>query len=358
MSTAVLPVFDFDLPAELAAGEPPEARGLNRDEVRLMVSRPGGNVITHTRFLDFPDFLRAGDVLVVNSSATIKGALPGRRRQTGEEMVVHLSTSLSERTWVIELRRRKAVGTNPLLDARSGERIMLPDQLEAVLVTPFIGRNHAAESTVRLWTAELSRPVDAIAYSNRFGAPIRYDYVTRGWDLRYYQTLFSRVPGSAEMPSAGRPFTHETIERLHKKGVRVAPIILHTGVASLETDEPPYPERYAVPQATADAVNHARSTGGRVIAVGTTVVRALETVADAGGWVQADNGWTDLVVSPERGVYVTDALLTGLHAPRATHLWMLEAIAGIDHLARTYRAALQRRYLWHEFGDVHLVVRG
>jgi S-adenosylmethionine:tRNA ribosyltransferase-isomerase len=357
MTSALVPAIDFELPAELAAPAPPEARGLARDDVRLMVSRAGSNVLLHTRFHRFPDFLNAGDVLVVNSSAAIGAAFPARH-ESGEEIVVHFSTQLSERTWVLELRRRKAVATIPLGDARTGDYVQLPDGLEVVLIAPFLARNCGAEPSVRLWTAELSRAVDVNVYAAAFGSPIRYDYVTERWPLSYYQTVFSSQPGSAEMPSAGRPFTHETIQRLQARGVRIAPLVLHAGVSSLEADEAPYPERYSVSQRTADAVNRAHEEGARVVAVGTTVVRALETVSEVGGSVRAGNGWTDLVVTPERGVQVVDALLTGLHAPRASHLLMLEAFADAEHLAEAYRAALQRRYLWHEFGDVHLIVKG
>jgi S-adenosylmethionine:tRNA ribosyltransferase-isomerase len=354
--SAVLGALDFELPAELAAHEPPEARGVARDDVRLMVTRAGSDVITHTRFRNFPDFLRAGDVLVVNNSATINAAFPARSHD-GEAVVVHLSTALSERTWVIELRRRNAHGTIPLLDARTGSRLTLPGGLQVELVAPFIGRNFDFMREVRLWTAELTHAVDVLAYADRHGSPIRYDYVTRGWPLSYYQTVFSSVPGSAEMPSAGRPFTHETIEQLRAKRVEITSLVLHAGVASLEADEPPYPERYAVSRATADTINRARSAGGRVVAVGTTVVRALETVADETGRVRAGNGWTDVVVTPERGARAVDALLTGLHAPRASHLLMLEAFCDAEYLAVAYRAALQQRYLWHEFGDLHLVFK-
>jgi S-adenosylmethionine:tRNA ribosyltransferase-isomerase len=349
--------LEFELPDELAAHEPPEARGVARDAVRLMISRDGSNVITHTRFHHFPDFLHAGDVLVVNRSAMIKAAFPARRAN-GEEIVVHLSTSLSERTWVVELRRRNHAATMPLLDARTGEHLVLPRSLELVLVAPFIAQHHSAKPHVRLWTAEVSRGVDLLTYADTYGAPIRYDYVTRGWPLSYYQTVFSSVPGSAEMPSAGRPFTHDTIKQLQARGVEITSIVLHAGVASLEADEPPYPERYSVPLAAADTINRAKADGKRVVAVGTTVVRALETVADDGGWIRANNGWTDLIVTRERGARAVDALVTGLHAPRASHLQMLEALASSEHLALAYRAALHKRYLWHEFGDVHLIFRG
>jgi S-adenosylmethionine:tRNA ribosyltransferase-isomerase len=353
---AIASTLDFELPAELAAHEPPEIRGGGRDDVRLMVTYSGNDVITHTNFRRFPEYLHAGDVLVVNASATINAAFVARRHG-GEQIDVHLSTSLSERTWVVELRRRTATGTTPLLDARTGERLYLPDGLEAVLIAPFVSGCSESGRRVRLWTAELTRATDAVSYSQRHGRPIRYEYVTRGWPLSYYQTVFSSVPGSAEMPSAGRPFTHEMIAQLRTRGVSITSLVLHAGVASLEADEAPFPERYCVPQSTADAINRARSVGGRVIAVGTTVVRALETVSDEAGKVHAGNGWTDLVVTPDRGARAVDALLTGLHAPRASHLLLLEAFLSSEDLASAYRSALEQRYLWHEFGDVHLIFK-
>jgi S-adenosylmethionine:tRNA ribosyltransferase-isomerase len=187
--------------------------------------------------------------------------------------------------------------------------------------------------------------------------PIRYGYVSKPWPLSFYQTVFAGESGSAEMPSAGRAFTHEIVERLKRNGVHIVPITLHTGVSSLEADEPPYPERYRVPELTARTVNSARSRGKRIVAVGTTVVRALETVADTDGDVQSGEGWTDLVITPERGPHAVDAILTGLHEPKASHLAMLEALAGRDHLALAYDAALSNHYLWHEFGDLHLITQ-
>ncbi len=220
------------------------------------------------------------------------------------------------------------------------------------------GRPIERDGRVRLWIAELACPGGVLVYFTDRGSPIRYDYVPRQWPLAYYQTVFATEPGSAEMPSAGRPFTREIVQRVRRMGVSIAPVVLHTGVASLEADEPPYPERYRVPEATADLVNRARTTGGQVVAVGTTVVRALETVATPDGRVGAGEGWTELVVTPERGVFAIDAILTGLHAPRASHLAMLEALAGRNHLETAYRSALRHRYLWHEFGDLHLIFGG
>jgi S-adenosylmethionine:tRNA ribosyltransferase-isomerase len=227
------------------------------------------------------------------------------------------------------------------------------------LVQP-LGRATASglpNDAVRLWEARFTHPGGALAYAWEFGSPIRYGYVPDRWPLAMYQTVFADEPGSAEMPSAGRPFTRHLVERVEARGVTIAPLVLHTGVASLESGEAPYPERYRVPAATAAAVNRARAAGGRVIAVGTTVVRALETVASVDGTVSASEGWTDLVITPERGVRAVDALLTGFHEPRASHLAMLEAIAGRRHVVVAYGAAIRERYLWHEFGDVHLIMR-
>jgi S-adenosylmethionine:tRNA ribosyltransferase-isomerase len=180
--------------------------------------------------------------------------------------------------------------------------------------------------------------------------------VREGWPLSYYQTVYATEAGSAEMPSAGRAFTPELITRLVAGGVQIAPLLLHTGVASLEAHEPPYEEYYRVPRETAALVNAAQRDGRRVIAVGTTVVRALETVADPAGTVRPGTGWTRLVITPERGLRTVTGLLTGLHEPQASHLAMLEALAGRAHLRLTYTEALRQHYLWHEFGDLHLIL--
>ena len=347
--TALARAVDFVLPPELAAHEPPEARGLSRDEVKLMVSRVGANEIINTCFFHIPNYLERGDILVVNTSATINAAF------NAGGMTLHLSTPLSHSRWVVELRRNSRKGTSPLLDAEAGQTIALPGGGRASLIEPYQHYPNGIGG-VRLWIAELQLPTDALQYADRYGSPIRYDYVPVAWPRSYYQTIFATEPGSVEMPSAGRAFTSEIVSRLENNGVRIAPILLHTGVSSLESGEAPYPERYRVSPTAARAVNEARSSGGRVIAVGTTVVRALETVASYDGTVNHGEGWTDLVITPERGVRAADAILTGLHAPDASHLAMLEAFANVDHLSMAYANALDERYLWHEFGDLHLIL--
>jgi S-adenosylmethionine:tRNA ribosyltransferase-isomerase len=353
----------LEVPAELAAAEPPEARGLSRDGVRLMVSRVSdaarrGDEVTHTRFDELPDVLDPGDLLVVNTSATINASFDAVRvsRDGTSDVEVHLSTRLSGQQWVIELRRVSAKGSVPLLDARAGEGVRMPGGATASLVEPYESSGAHSNGNVRLWIAEMTMPMEAMAYAARFGSPIRYGYVPRRWPLSYYQTVFAGEPGSVEMPSAGRPFTMGMLERLASRGIGIATIVLHTGVSSLEAHEAPYRERCRVPATTARAVNVTRALGRRVVAVGTTVVRALETFASPDGAVRAGEGWTSLVMGPKRGPLVVDALLTGLHPPNSSHLSMLETFAPRDHLTRAYDAALHERYLWHEFGDLHLIL--
>jgi S-adenosylmethionine:tRNA ribosyltransferase-isomerase len=349
--------IDFVLPDQLAAPAPPEERGLARDGVRLMVSRVSEDEIVHSDFRRFPVFLEPGDVLVVNTSATVNAAFAAVRKDAAgntARIALHISHPLDNGHSVVELRRAALKGTQPLLDALPGEVLRLPGGALAKLIEPFMPSG-LSEGT-RLWVAETALPMDSAAFATRYGSPIRYSYVNAEWPLEYYQTIFGTEPGSAEMPSAGRAFTREIVDRLLRKGVVIAPLLLHTGVSSLESHEPPYPERYRVPAGTARKVNDARSNGRRVIAVGTTVVRALESVASLDGSVSAGEGWTDLVITPDRALYAVDGMLTGFHAPRASHLLMLGALADEAHLSRAYEAAVSGEYMWHEFGDLHLIL--
>jgi len=347
----------FELPAALEAREPPEARGLARDGVRLMVATRTGGEIVHARFDELPRFLAPGDLLVVNNSATIPAAIPALRGD-GTTLRVHIATRAPhlrhESWWVIELR--SADGSRPLGAARAGERLTLAGGAALEIVVPYA--SGARLLLARVETGEPEEPLTA--YLARHGEPIRYGYVTGQWPIEAYQTAFATVPGGAEMPSAGRPFTPALITALVARGVLLAPITLHAGVSSPERHEPPYPEFYEVPAATAGLVNAVRGWGGRVIAVGTTVVRALETVAAPGpapgGTVAAGSGWTGLVVTPARGLAAVDGLITGWHEPDASHLQMLEAVAGSELLERSYADALAHGYLWHEFGDSQLIV--
>jgi S-adenosylmethionine:tRNA ribosyltransferase-isomerase len=332
-------VIATELRPELEAHEPPEARGISRDDVALMVSRSRGQSVSHHRFGDLPGLLMPGDLLVVNNSGTLPSAVP-----VSHELVVHFSTAMPDGTWLVELRFGNGAATVPYRGGAAGDRLVLPGGALLRLVSRFTGR---------LWRAKLSTAV--VPYLLRHGRPIRYSYVRHAWPIEAYQTVFATTPGSAEMPSAGRPFSPEVVSRLVSRGVTVAPITLHTGVSSLEDNEDPYPEPYDVPPATARLVELTRQHGGRVIAIGTTVVRALETAALAGEMGPA-SGWTTHVVTPEAGLHAVDGLLTGLHEPRSSHLRMLAAFAGEDLLSDCYDEAAERGYRWHEFGDVHLLL--
>ena len=335
----------FELPPELEASVPPEARGITRDAVRMLVATRHDLGVVHAAFSDLPHFLDPGDLVVVNTSGTLAAAVEATGPE-GLALTVHLSTRLPADLWVVELR----MDGRPFPHGRSGWTVALPAGGAVELLAPY-ARSHG-----RLWVAALRLPDPLLEYLAVHGRPIRYGYVEGSWPVAMYQNVYATEPGSAEMPSAGRPFTTEVITRLVAKGVGVAPLVLHTGVSSLEAHEPPYPEEFRVSAHTAHAVNDAHRRGGRVVAVGTTVVRALETVVDQRGHVHAGEGWTETVITPARGVRAVDGLLTGWHEPEASHLDMLDAVAGRPLVERSYDAALAEGYLWHEFGDVHLVL--
>jgi S-adenosylmethionine:tRNA ribosyltransferase-isomerase len=226
--------------------------------------------------------------------------------------------------------------------------LRLPDGGTAVLLE----RDPAG----RLWLAQLQLPAAVPHYLARHGEPIRYQHAVESWPLERYQTVYANAPGSAEMPSAGRAFTPELITQLVAAGIDVAPLVLHTGVSSLEAGEAPHAEWYRVPRFTAERINLARELGRRVIAVGTTAVRALESAADEEGRVREAEGWTELVIEPDTPIRVVDGLLSGFHDRDSSHLAMLKAIGGADLLERSYEEAADAGYLRHEFGDLHLIL--
>lgn len=364
-----------------AASRPPEARGLARDGVRLLIATPDG--LAHVRFTDLARFLGAGDLIVVNTSATIAAAVDGRRGN-GHPVTVHFSTPLDDGTWLVELRA-DAPGRERVTDAEPGETIGLPARASLTLL-----RRYPDPAAERLWVAAPAATgpeFDVAAFLATCGRPIRYSYVPNQWPLADYQTVFATEPGSAEMPSAGRPFSAELVTSLIAKGVVFAPITLHTGVASLEVGEQPLPERFVVPEPTAQLVNLTRAAGHRVIAVGTTVTRALESAAtrvdpapvdswpggaqaraaeagtEAGtgvgtgvGTVRARRGWTGLVLGAEDAAHVVTGLITGWHDPEASHLALLEAVAGPALVRAAYHEADEKGYLGHEFGDSCLLL--
>jgi S-adenosylmethionine:tRNA ribosyltransferase-isomerase len=322
----------------IEATEPPEYRGLARDEVRLLATDRRAGQHRHARFLELPSLLRHGDLVIVNDSQTLPAALTATRAN-GTSIAVHVSTMIDERLWLVEPRGRVA----------AGETLSLPAKASATMLTA------VDPERPRLWYSAFDLPAPMTPYLLRVGEPIRYAYAGRRFPLSDYQTIFGRVPGSAEMPSAARPFSPRTLTALRERGVQVHAITLHCGVASFEAPERPGIERFIVTHATAQAINAARREGRRVIAVGTTVVRALESAVRDGELIAAA-GWTDLVVDESHRVVSVDGLLTGFHDATATHLWMLRAFLKSGVLEDAYNQAAAGGYHYHEFGDVHLIM--
>ena len=328
----------FVLPPHSEAALPPEHRGVPRDGVKLLVARPQG--VEHRTFRDLPELLLPGDLLVVNTSATLPAAVVALHAD-GTKVPVHVAGSVSDEVWLVELRRPDG----PDLTGRPGQELALPGGVVLRLSQPVSGR--------RVWRAQVTPPTAAVAHLTAHGRPVAYGHQAPRVALADLQNVYATEPGSAEMASAGRPLTAEVLVRLVAGGVAVAPVLLHAGVSSPEAHEPPLPERFAVPAATARLVEHTRRSGGRVVAVGTTVVRALES-AISDGQVGEAQGWTDLVLGPERPATVVTGLISGLHTPEASHLLLLEAVAGPRLVAAAYEAAVAGGYLWHEFGDSSL----
>lgn len=344
------PTTRFAAPHRRAAPAPAEHRGVDRDGVRLLVARPSG--LVHTTFHLLPEHLGAGDIVVVNNSQTVAAEWDAWSEIRGP-VVLHAATPLDDGTWVVELRTAPHA-TRSVLDGRPGESLSF-GELQVVLLEAYpIHGSSPTGAGNRLWLASVVG--DLPAYLHRHGRPIAYGYLDRRYPLADYQTVFGTRPGSAEMPSAGRPFTGALVTELVSRGVAVAPITLHTGVSSQEAGEAPLAERFEVTAVTARLVNAARAGGGRVVAVGTTVTRALESAVDEGGLLVARTGWTTRVITPADPPRVVTGLITGWHDPQASHLLLVEAVAGAGLTQRAYDAAKAGDYLWHEFGDSALLL--
>jgi S-adenosylmethionine:tRNA ribosyltransferase-isomerase len=346
-------LFGFELPTELSAKEPPERRGLQRDQVRLLVVKRRTGEVIHSRFDRLSDFLAPGDLLVFNSSRTIPASLTGRLAPDGLRVEVRLAEQLPDGAWL----------ALPLFGADDRSEACLRPGLIIDFGLGLYAEVEDSDSTnSHLWRMRFStggtKLLDLIY---RLGEPIRYEYAAAPWDLDFYQNVYSREPGSAEMPSAGRAFTWKTLLQLGRRGIRVAYLTLHTGLSSYMDDEldrkhPASEEEYFVSDETAEKICSARQTGARVIAIGTTVVRALESAADERGLVQAGHRYTRLSIRSGYPLQVTDGLLTGLHEPLASHLDLLSAFLSSERIDEAYREAIRLRYLWHEFGDLNLIV--
>ncbi len=343
-------MITFDLPKQLACPRPTELRPIARDEVRLLVTQDDGSN-HHTAFHQLANFLDAGDVLVVNTSAVQAAALP-IDLPGGRSGRLHFSTRTGSHEWLVEIREVVNNRTIRWQEGEAGMRFKLPGQAILQLQSQF----YQDRSLLHLWAARFSATQDLVDYLAQYGQPIQYENLHKQYPLDYYQTHFANQPGSSEMPSAGRGFTQRVLDRLIRKGIHIAPILLHTGVSSLEVNEKPYPEYFEVDAVSSAIINNAKRKGKRVIAVGTTAIRATESAANAQGQVQPTKGYTELYITSEHQMKVADGLLTGFHEPQASHLHMLQAVAGQAHIERAYTEAIDAGYYWHQFGDLHLIL--
>lgn len=371
VAASPLPPLRFELPDALLAREPPEKRGLVRDQVRLLAADHATGALRHTRFDTIGDLLRPGDCLVFNASRTLPAALTagftGNGNAAGPARGVHLRLARrnEDGTWsALPLTE----GDEPWLEEPAGDRLEFrpasasgnpQDTAEAPLTAEVAGRDPLVS---RLWRLRFSRSgSDLVECLSRLGDPIRYWYAAAPWDLDFYQTVYAREPGSMEMPSAGRAFTWKLLLDLRRRGIGTAFLVLHAGLSSYLDEEfdaghPASVEPYRLDQFAADRINAAKARGGRIVAVGTTVVRALETLAGPDGTVRAGEGRTCLRITPSHRLLAVDGLLTGFHEPHASHLDMLSAFLAPERLERVYAAALGEGYLWHEFGDANLIL--
>jgi S-adenosylmethionine:tRNA ribosyltransferase-isomerase len=339
------PVMKFELPQELNAKEPPERRGIRRDYVKMMVLNKTTGHTEHMQFYHLDRYLKKGDLLVLNASRTVPAVLRSKREIDGTEVEVRLAHRKNESIW-------EALPVSGSL--LKGDIIRFSSVLSAKVVeqssdSPFVSL------AFNLCCSSLYNQIYSL------GEPVRYEYIQEPWNLDYYQTVFATIPGSVEMPSAGRAFSWELLFRLQKKGVRIAYITLHTGLSYLLDDKwHKGPEKnfenYEVPEETATMIHETKKAGGRVIAVGTTVVRALETVALEKSELQAHTGWTNLYITETTKLQICDGLITGMHEPEASHLQLLSAFVDKEKLYVAYKDAIEQRYLWHEFGDMNLIL--
>jgi S-adenosylmethionine:tRNA ribosyltransferase-isomerase len=335
----------FELPQELNAKEPPERRGIRRDYVKMMVLDKYTGHTEHTKFFLLDRYLKKGDLLVLNASRTVPAVLKSIRELDGTEVEVRLAHRKNEFIW-----EALPVSGNLM----KGETIRFSPSLTATVVeqssdTPFVSL------AFNLCCSSLYNQIYSL------GEPVRYEYIQEPWNLDYYQTVFATIPGSVEMPSAGRAFSWELLFRLQKKGVRIAYITLHTGLSYLLDDKwhkgpDKNFENYEVPKETVNLIRETKEAGGRVVAVGTTVVRALETAALEKNELKAHSGWTNLYITENTKLQICDGLITGMHEPEASHLQLLSAFVHKDKLYDAYQGAIEQRYLWHEFGDMNLIL--
>lgn len=337
--------FDYELPRELIAQYPAD----RRDESRLLVVRRDGGALEHRRFRDVGEYFEPGDVLVVNESEVIPARLLGRR-SGGGRAEMFLLRDLADDRWEVLVRPGARIREGAELSFGDGQ---LMARVEEVLPD---GKR----------VVSLSAPGDVAAAAERLGAVPLPPYIDREpepADSQRYQTVYARVPGAVAAPTAGLHFTEELLAELGAAGVATARLTLHVGIGTFRpvavedpADHRMENERFDVPVAAADEINEARDAGGKVIAVGTTSVRTLESVAGEDGHVEAGSGSTDLFIRPPCRFKCVDVLLTNFHLPKSTLLMLVSAFAGRERVLDAYAEAVRERYRFYSYGDAMLLL--
>jgi S-adenosylmethionine:tRNA ribosyltransferase-isomerase len=351
--------LEFELPDELCATQPPEALGKMRDDVRLLVINRARQDWQHAEFSDLGNFLRKSDLLVFNRSRTLPAVLTGQEAGSNNTIQIRLAERLIDGSWLALL----VCGTDASLSAEQLFACGLHPQMEIEFADGLRAEVLARDTRIpRLWRLRFNRSHSALLeVLYKHGHPVWYEYLSDNWDIGFYQNVYASEPGSAEMPSAGRAFTWRMLFDLKRRGIRSTSILLHTGLSSYLDDEldarhPASEEEYSIDGQAAEAINKARMSGGRIIAVGTTVVRALESAANEDGFVRETHDYTELKIHADHRLRCATGLITGLHEPRASHLDLLAAFLPPATLFDAYQDAIATRYLWHEFGDLNLII--
>lgn len=345
--------FDYDLPLELIAQEPPA----RRDGARMMVLDRAARTVEHRNFADLPGYLRANDLLVANDTRVIPARLFGRKAKagTGGKVEFLLLEELSPGVWDALMRSRRR--------PKVGEQVILDDDLAVatVLEDGELGRVKVRVESEIPWLEVLDRigqtPLPPYILRKET-TPER-----RAADKVRYQTVFAREPGAVAAPTAGLHFTPEVLDRLAAHGVGRATVTLHVGIGTfrpvaVETVEEHKMdfERWQIPDETAAKIAAAKAAGGRVVAVGTTSVRTLESAAARPGGFGAGQGRTDLFIYPPYEFKVVDALVTNFHLPKSTLIMMISAFAGREFVLEAYREAIRERYRFFSYGDCMLIL--
>ncbi len=336
--------YKFDLPEELIAQTPVEPR----DASRLMCLDRESGAISHRHFRDLPSLLRPGDLLVANDSRVLPARLYGQKEDTGAAMEFLLLEQKEQKRWEVMVKpgRRAKVGTRFVF----GDGLLRAEVLDVLE-----GGNRLVEFTC---------DGDIFSVLDQIGQMPLPPYITEKLqDKERYQTVYSHELGSAAAPTAGLHFTQELMGRLEEMGVRMAYVTLHVGLGTFRPvkednilEHKMHSEHYHLPRETADLINETKRRGGRVIAVGTTSCRTLESVATFAGEIKEAEGWTNIFIYPSYEFKVLDGLITNFHLPESTLIMLVSAFAGYDHVMDAYRTAVAEKYRFFSFGDAMLIL--